>query len=104
MAWLILAILASLLWAIVQLVDKTLIASAAPSTQHYWAMTGVAAIAPVAIILVAFPKFAMLPEIAYLALAMLAGCCYFVSNAFFFRAVLSIGDRHPRRSLNGSRR
>src|SRR5438132_7308358 len=90
MTWFLLAILASLTWAIVQLVDKTLITDDAPSPKHYWIISGVAALAPVVVMPVALPRLVVLPEKSILILAMFAGVCYFVSNAFFFRAVLRI--------------
>jgi drug/metabolite transporter (DMT)-like permease len=101
MTWFALAVLASLMWAIVRVLNKTLAASEAPSTQHRWAITGVVAIAPVVLILVLVPRYAALPDTRLLLIVMLAGACSFISNAFFFQAALSIDVATTSASLAG---
>ena len=86
MAWALLALLASLSWAIVQLVDKVLLASEAPSTRVYWTMTGVASLIPVCFLPLFVRGLAIPHSVMFIAI-LFAGICYFAANAFFFRAV-----------------
>jgi drug/metabolite transporter (DMT)-like permease len=88
MSWPILALLASLTWAAVQLIDKTLIDSTAtPSSDHYLVVSGATALLPVLLMPLIFSEYVTIPNALSVSLAIGAGACYFVANAFFFRAV-----------------
>lgn len=91
MTWLVAALLASLAWAIVQLVDKTLIdAKSTPSTDHYLVASGISALLPVALFPFVLRQHLTTQDTLTIVLSCLAGVCYFVSNSFFFRAVAHI--------------
>jgi uncharacterized membrane protein len=88
--WFWFAALASLCWAVVQIVDKTLINRDAPSTNHYLVATGAAALAPVLLMPLPLHNYVTIPYPSVLASGIAAGVCYFIANAFFFRSLLYI--------------
>jgi uncharacterized membrane protein len=90
MTWLWFALLASSAWAVVQLVDKTLISSEAPSPRHYLVASGVAALVPTILMPLLLTSFVTFPGPAMAAGGIFAGVLYFASNAFFFKALLDM--------------
>lgn len=90
MTWLWLALLSSAAWAVVQLVDKTLISSEAPSPRHYLVVSGVAALVPTVVMPALLTSFVTVPGPRMAAAGVLAGVLYFLSNAAFFKALLDM--------------
>lgn len=88
MTWLWFALLASLAWATVQLVDKTLVSTEAPSPNHYLVASGIAAIAPSVLMPLLVGAYVTTPAPVMMLGGIAAGVLYFASNAFFFKALL----------------
>jgi uncharacterized membrane protein len=83
MTWILFSLIAATCWAIVQLVDKTLIETEAPSSNQYLFVTGLASV-PVVIFGLTVIGYQGSITTRVIILSVVAGICYFVANAFFF--------------------
>lgn len=86
MDWIGFAVVSMICWALVQIVDKTLIATEAPTYRHYLFVSGLASV-PVVIFgpAVLAGSFTRLP-VHMLLLTVVTGMCYFIGNGFVFYA------------------
>jgi drug/metabolite transporter (DMT)-like permease len=88
--WYVFALLASLAWSVVQLVDKTLISSQAPSSNHYLVISGMTTVVSLLVLPLVATHDLSVPTTLTLIGSIGAGVCYFASNGFFFRALNNI--------------